>query len=151
MLECPDLKSKLKPRYIGVQVMCATSNLLVLRVLVHTALATGTAPSSHMTTLVADLVCTCCVNQRQSCQTALMLMMLFGAASDEDRVALQSMRFATPHSAGATCMTVGQLSSIQGNGNGSTPSKLQDAADDQVHALHSHASCASCIKVTTGT
>ena len=54
------------------------------------------------------------------------------AASDGDRVALQSMRFATPQSAGATCMTVGQLSMIQGNGNGALP-KLADAADDQVH------------------
>ncbi len=54
------------------------------------------------------------------------------AASDDDRVALQSMRFASPHSAGATCMTVGQLSTVQGNGNGSMPAKLADAADDQV-------------------
>ncbi|KAA6423820.1 MAG: phosphofructokinase family [Trebouxia sp. A1-2] len=54
-----------------------------------------------------------------------------GFASDGDRVALQSMRFATPHSAGATCMTVGQLSTVQGNGNGALP-KLADAADDQV-------------------
>ena len=54
------------------------------------------------------------------------------AASDGDRVALQSMRFATPHSAGATCMTVGQLSTVQGNGSGALP-KLADAADDQVY------------------
>lgn len=57
------------------------------------------------------------------------------AASDGDRVALQSMRFATPHSAGATCMTLGQLSTIHDNtnGNGSTQQRSQDAADDQVH------------------
>ena len=29
-------------------------------------------------------------------------------------------------------MTVGQLSTVQGNGNGALP-KLADAADDQVH------------------
>ena len=61
------------------------------------------------------------------------------AASDDDRVALQSMRFASPHSAGATCMTVGQLSTIQdqenGKGNGSVQQRSQDAADDQVHCF----------------
>ena len=66
------------------------------------------------------------------------------AASDGDRVALQSMRFATPHSAGATCMTVGQLSTVSGNGsgNGTGLPKLADSADDQVHTslqmLHMH-------------
>lgn len=54
------------------------------------------------------------------------------AASDGDRVALQSMRFATPRSAGATCMTLGQLSKIQNNDNGSAPPRSQEAADDQV-------------------
>ena len=57
------------------------------------------------------------------------------AASDGDRVALQSMRFASPHSAGATCMTVGQLSTVSdnGSGNGTGIAKLADSADDQVH------------------
>ncbi|KAL3140014.1 hypothetical protein ABBQ38_004298 [Trebouxia sp. C0009 RCD-2024] len=55
-----------------------------------------------------------------------------GFASDGDRVALQSMRFATPHSAGATCMTLGQLSRIHNNDNGSKPPRSEDAADDQV-------------------
>ena len=54
------------------------------------------------------------------------------AASDGDRVALQSMRFATPRSAGATCMTLGQLSKIQNNDNGSAPPRSEEAADDQV-------------------
>ena len=57
------------------------------------------------------------------------------AASDGDRVALQSMRFATPRSAGATCMTLGQLSKIYSNENGSTPPRSQEAADDQVSRL----------------
>lgn len=54
------------------------------------------------------------------------------------------MRFATPHSAGATCMTVGQLSTVSGNGtgNGTGLAKLADSADDQVHIslqkLHMH-------------
>ena len=43
------------------------------------------------------------------------------------------MRFASPHSAGATCATVGQTSNIMENGNGSAPPKrVRDAADDQV-------------------
>ena len=55
------------------------------------------------------------------------------AASDGDRVALQSMRFATPRSAGATCMTLGQLSKINNdNDNGDAPPKSEEAADDQV-------------------
>ena len=37
-------------------------------------------------------------------------------------------------------MTLGQLSTIQDNGNGSKPNRSQDAADDQVWTLHlSHA------------
>ena len=63
------------------------------------------------------------------------------AASDGDRVALQSMRFATPRSAGATCMTLGQLSKIQNNDNGSAPPRSQEAADDQVSC---HISCLQC-------
>ena len=42
------------------------------------------------------------------------------------------MRFATPRSAGATCMTLGQLSKIQNNDNGSAPPRSEEAADDQV-------------------
>jgi len=100
------------------------------------ATATGTAPSSHMTILEVALVgfhCSNAVNSVLASQSKSQDSLSFcNAASDGDRVALQSMRFATPHSAGATCMTVGQLSTVQGNGNGALP-KLADAADDQVH------------------
>lgn len=89
-----------------------------------------------MTTLAAALVgshLSIDVNSVLASQCKLQDSLPSGnAASDGDRVALQSMRFATPHSAGATCMTVGQLSTVQGNGTGALP-KLADAADDQVH------------------
>ncbi len=89
-----------------------------------------------MTTLVVVLVgahCSIAIESVLVSQSKLQDSFSSGnAASDGDRVALQSMRFATPHSAGATCMTVGQLSTVQGNGNGALP-KLADAADDQVH------------------
>lgn len=69
-----------------------------------------------------------------NCNLVKVMMECVSAASDGDRVALQSMRFATPRSAGATCMTLGQLSKIQNNDNGSAPPRPEEAADDQVRS-----------------
>lgn len=63
------------------------------------------------------------------------------AASDDDRVALQSMRFATAHSAGATCASV-QTSLIAENGD--RPQRVRDSADDQVLHVVLHQSKQHC-------
>lgn len=78
--------------------------------------------------------CVACVAMCRDnyCNSVKVMVECAAAASDGDRVALQSMRFATPRSAGATCMTLGQLSTIQNNDNGSAPARPEEAADDQV-------------------
>ena len=155
VLECQDLKSKLKARS---PLCCCTCRLPHEPTHTLTVFAAGTVHFRHMITLAADLVRVICLNQRlhssahmsRACAVmskdiivnpAKLMAECVVAASDGDRVALQSMRFATPRSAGATCMTLGQLSKIQNNDNGSAPPRSQEAADDQVSC---HISCLQC-------
>ena len=94
-------------------------------------LSKATFPLSLRHCMSSTCVATC---SDIDCNSVKVMMECVSAASDGDRVALQSMRFATPRSAGATCMTLGQLSKIQNNDNGSAPPRPEEAADDQVRS-----------------